>query len=61
MNIGATLDRIIMLVTGIALLYFSIAKKEKIGSKAALLRLIGIVVTGFAVIDFIIALSRGKY
>ncbi len=58
MSVGAFFDKIFYLGMGIYLIYLSINKKEKLGNKAALVRLGGIFFIASGVIGLIIALIK---
>ncbi|MFH1338778.1 MAG: hypothetical protein ABIH40_02910 [Candidatus Omnitrophota bacterium] len=50
MNIGAFLDKLIWFGAGIYFIFLSVKKKEKLGSKAALIRFCGIILIVLGVI-----------
>lgn len=58
MSVGAFFDKVFYIGIGIYFLYLSKSKKEKLGDKAALVRLGGIIFLGMGIISIIIALFK---
>ncbi len=58
MSVGAFFDKIMYLGFGIYIFYLSVAKKEKLGNKAALMRLLGILMILLGIGSFIFALLK---
>lgn len=57
-NIGAFLDKLIFVGIGIYLIFLSVKKKEKLGSKVALVRFGGIILIVLGIIQTLMALFR---
>lgn len=56
MNAGVFLDKLLWSGVGVYAIYLSLAKKEKVGGKAALPRFLGIGLVLFAVITTLVQL-----
>jgi len=58
MNIGAIIDKLIYFGIGVYCIFLSIKQKEKLGNKAAMIRLAGIIFIGLGVLYTILALVK---
>lgn len=58
MNIGAIIDKLIYFGIGAYCIFLSIKQKEKLGNKAVMARLAGIIFIGLSVLYTILALVK---